>query len=93
MRLSLEHKIFRLISEIVSDKKLSCYVVGGYVRDMLLQRPSKDIDIMVVGSGIELAKMVSAATGKKGQVTVFRSFGTAMLRYEDLEIEFVGARK
>lgn len=93
MRLSLEHNIFRLISEIVSDRKLPCYVVGGYVRDMLLQRPSKDIDIMVVGSGIELAKMVSTETGKKGQVTVFRSFGTAMLRYEDLEIEFVGARK
>jgi len=72
---------------------LTCYVIGGYVRDLLLQRPSKDIDIVVVGSGIDLAKSLARRIGKKGKVTVYRNFGTAMLRYEDLEIEFVGARK
>ena len=72
---------------------MTCYVIGGYVRDLLLQRPSKDIDIVVVGSGIDLAKSLARRIGKKGKVTVYRNFGTAMLRYEDLEIEFVGARK
>ncbi|MBN2480569.1 MAG: HD domain-containing protein [Bacteroidales bacterium] len=93
MYLDLDHRIFQLISEIVTEQKVSCYVIGGYVRDILLRRPSKDIDIVVVGSGIQLARSVAKHAGKKGAVTVFRNFGTAMLRYDDLEIEFVGARK
>lgn len=93
MYLTLDHKIFKLISEIVTEQQLHCYVIGGYVRDFLLRRPSKDIDIVVVGSGIQLAKSLAEHTGNRCAVTVFRNFGTAMLRYNDLEIEFVGARK
>lgn len=93
MIIPLDNKIFPIIREIVSEQKLPCYLIGGYVRDLLLQRPSKDIDIVVVGSGIDLAKSLARRIGKKGKVTVYRNFGTAMLRYDDLEIEFVGARK
>jgi poly(A) polymerase len=93
MIIPLDNKIFPIISEIVSEQNLPCYVIGGYVRDLLLQRPSKDIDIVVVGSGIDLAKLLARRIGKKGRVTVYRNYGTAMLRYDDLEIEFVGARK
>jgi poly(A) polymerase len=93
MILQLNHKIFQVISEIVSEKNLQCFVIGGYVRDLLLQRPSKDIDIVVVGNGIDLAKALAVRLGRKGRISVYRNFGTAMLRYDDLEIEFVGARK
>ncbi len=93
MILQLNHKIFQVISEIVSEKNLQCFVIGGYVRDLLLQRTSKDIDIVVVGSGIDLAKALAVRLGRKGRISVYRNFGTAMLRYDDLEIEFVGARK
>ncbi len=89
---ALSHPVFKLISDIVSEKGLEAYVIGGYVRDYLLKRPSKDIDVVVVGSGIELAKEVAARKGNV-QVHVFKNFGTAMLHYNDLEIEFVGARK
>src|SRR4030043_1630071 len=93
MTLNLYHPIFQVLSEVVSDNNTPCYVIGGYVRNLLLKRQSKDIDIVVVGSGIELAKAVAKCLGRKGKITVYRNFGTAMLRYEDLEIEFVGARK
>jgi poly(A) polymerase len=93
MIIPLNHKIFPIISEIVTENNLQCFVIGGYVRDLLLHRPSKDIDIVVVGSGIDLAKALAKRTGRKGRITVYRNFGTAMLQYDDLEIEFVGARK
>jgi poly(A) polymerase len=93
MNIQLNHKIFQILSEIVTESNLPCYVIGGYVRDLLLKRPSKDIDVVVVGSGIDLAKAVAKKLGRKGKVTVYRNFGTAMLRYDDFEIEFVGARK
>jgi poly(A) polymerase len=93
VKLQLAHPIFPVLSDIVTSHHLESYVIGGYVRDLLLQRPSKDIDIVVVGSGIELAKLVAKAIGKKGKIAIYRNFGTAMLRYEDLELEFVGARK
>ena len=93
MIIPLDHKIFPVISEIVTEKSLPCYVIGGYVRDLLLQRLSKDIDIVVVGSGIDLARALARRIGKKGRISIYRNFGTAMLRYEDLEIEFVGARR
>jgi poly(A) polymerase len=93
MILQLNHKIFQVISEVVSENNLQCFVIGGYVRDLLLQRPSKDIDIVVVGSGIDLAKTLARRLGRKGKISVYRNFGAAMLRYDDLEIEFVGARK
>ncbi|WP_231706059.1 CCA tRNA nucleotidyltransferase [Labilibaculum antarcticum] len=88
----LKHPIFSIISKIVTQENLECYVIGGFVRDLFLQRGSKDIDIVVVGSGIELAKKV-AKEARVSKVSVFKNFGTAMLKYKDLEIEFVGARK
>jgi len=91
--LPLEHRVFKMISEIAEERNLECYVIGGYVRDLLLRRPSKDIDIVVVGSGIKMARMLARKMGGKVPVSVFKNFGTAMLHFDDLEIEFVGARK
>ncbi len=93
MNIPLSHKIFPILSEVLTENNLQGYVIGGYVRDSLLKRQSKDIDIVVVGSGIELAKSLAKKLGKKGRITVYKNFGTAMLRYDDLELEFVGARK
>jgi len=87
----LNKKIFTIISEQALALNVRAYVIGGYVRDSLLKRKSKDIDIVVEGSGIELAQKVAATIGTN--VTVFKNFGTAMLKWKDLEIEFVGARK
>lgn len=86
-------KIFATLSEVADSLGMECYVVGGYVRDIFLERPSKDIDIVVVGSGIEMAEAFGRAVGKPGSVTVFRNFGTAQLKYKGVEVEFVGARK
>ncbi|MBE9488165.1 MAG: HD domain-containing protein [Bacteroidetes bacterium] len=87
----LEIPIFKIISEVAKSQGIKAYVIGGYVRDYFLERKNTDIDIMVVGSGIAIAE----AIGKKldTKVSVFKSFGTAMLRYKNMEIEFVGARK
>ncbi len=92
MRKYLNKKIFRIIAGIVEKKRQPCYVIGGYVRDALLERESKDIDIVVLGSGIELAQEVASHLNNT-KISVFKNFGTAMLRYKNLEIEFVGARK
>lgn len=89
----LNDKIFKLITQTADETGLECYVIGGFVRDYFLKRPSKDIDIVVVGSGIEFAGLVSAKLGKKGKLSVFKNFGTAQIKYKDLEIEFVGARR
>ncbi|MDO8951108.1 MAG: HD domain-containing protein [Draconibacterium sp.] len=89
----LQHNIFGEISKAADQMQLETYVIGGFVRDIYLNRKSKDIDIVTVGSGIELAKKVAENLKNKPQVNVFRNFGTAMLKYKDLEIEFVGARK
>lgn len=93
MHESLTHPVFEKIAEVVDAKGLEAYVVGGYVRDLLLQRPSHDIDIVVVGSGIDLATEVAHHINPKINVSVFKNFGTAMFRFHDSEIEFVGARK
>jgi poly(A) polymerase len=93
MNLTLDHPIFRTISDTVSEMNVTCYVIGGYVRDLLLNRQSKDIDVVVVGSGIDLARAVGKKIGKKGRITVYRNFGTALLKLDDLDVEFVGARK
>jgi poly(A) polymerase len=93
MVIQLNHSIFQIISEIVTANDLPCYVIGGYVRDLILGRPSKDIDVVVVGSGIDLAGLVAKRIGRKGRISIYSNFGTAMLRYEDMDIEFVGARK
>ncbi len=87
----LKHDIFGIISDIASDMQVESYVIGGFVRDLILERQSKDIDIVVVGSGIDLAKNIANKIGDT-KVSVFKTFGTAMLKYNDLEIEFVGAR-
>ncbi|MCC8172983.1 MAG: CCA tRNA nucleotidyltransferase [Odoribacter sp.] len=92
MRDYLTHPIFRKVSEAAEEKEVEAYVIGGYVRDLLLNRPSKDIDIVVKGSGIELARATAKQVGER-QVSVFKSFGTAMFHYKGMEIEFVGARK
>ncbi len=88
----INHKIFRVIANTASEMAVEAYVIGGFVRDALLHRQQKDIDVVVVGSGIELAKNVAAKLGKL-KVTVFKNFGTAMLKFNDLDVEFVGARK
>lgn len=92
MQLPLKHPIFQILSDIAAEKGIEAYVVGGYVRDLLLHRPSKDIDIVVHGSGIELAEATAKRLGNL-TVSVFKNFGTAMFRYKGMEIEFVGARK
>ena len=85
--------LFHIISALAAEMNQDTYVIGGYVRDLLLHRPSKDLDIMTVGDGIALAEKVAAALKLRTEVTVFKNFGTAMFRYRNLEVEFVGARK
>lgn len=92
MKDKLTHPVFKTITEIVATTGQEAYVIGGYVRDLYLNRSSKDIDIVVIGSGIELAEAVAKKLGNI-KLSVFKNFGTAMLKYRDLEIEFVGARK
>jgi len=89
----LQDPVFKIISAAADEIGLETYLVGGYVRDLFLNRTSKDIDVVCVGSGIKLAEQVAQNVGKKGQVKVFKNFGTAMLKYKDWEVEFVGARK
>ncbi len=86
-------KIFKQIGEIADELGMECYVVGGYVRDIFLERPSKDIDVVVVGSGIAIAETLGKRLGKGAHVSVFKNFGTAQLKYRGTEVEFVGARK
>lgn len=88
-----ERKIFELISLTSKELGLPCYVVGGYVRDRIMGRKSKDIDIVCVGSGIKLAESLAARLRPIPRIAVYRRFGTAMIKHKDLEIEFVGARK
>ena len=88
----LKHPVFKVASQIVSEQGLEAYVVGGFVRDLILGRPSKDIDIVVVGNGLELAKSCAEKLRVK-KVSFFDHFGTAHFIYKDLDIEFVGSRK
>lgn len=89
----LDKDIFHKISEAADSLHLECYVVGGYVRDLFLERPSNDIDVVVVGSGIRVADALKKNLGKKAHISVFRNFGTAQVKYKNTEVEFVGARK
>lgn len=89
----LDKDIFHEISAAADGLGLECYVVGGYVRDLFLERPSKDIDVVVVGSGIQVAEALKRQLGKRAHVSVFRNFGTAQVKCGDTEVEFVGARK
>ena len=91
---ALQHPIFEIVSQSAKELNLDSYVIGGYVRDFLLKRDSKkDIDIVAIGSGIELAKQVAKNLPNNPKVQVFKTYGTAMLCYDDIEVEFVGARK
>ena len=91
---ALNHTIFKIISKAANNLKVDAYVIGGFVRDYLLNRSKhKDIDVVAIGSGIELAKEVAKLLPSQPKVQVFKTYGTAMLRFEDMEIEFVGARK
>jgi poly(A) polymerase len=88
----LDREIFKIIAEVAKDEQQRIFVIGGFVRDYFLQRPSNDIDIVVEGNGITIAKKVAKKTETK-KVSVFKNFGTAMLHYKEFDIEFVGARK
>ena len=91
MKQHLTHPLFTYVTQVAAEKNVQVYVIGGFVRDLLLKRPSKDIDIVVIGNGIEFAEQV--AHKLKVKLAVFKNFGTAMLKYKDVEVEFVGARK
>jgi len=95
MNICLNNKIFKTLSEVVTAENVKAFVIGGWVRDCLLKRdhPEKDIDIVVAGSGIAIARKTAKRIDPKIKVSVFKNFGTAMLRWNDFEIEFVGARK
>ena len=91
---ALQHPIFKIISKSAKELNLDCYVIGGFVRDYILNRGShKDIDVVAIGSGIALANQVAKNLSNKPKVQILKTYGTAMLRYDDIEIEFVGARK
>jgi poly(A) polymerase len=92
MKECLNVPVFKIISDIAAEENVKAYVIGGFVRDSILKRPSKDIDIVVLGSGIDFAGKVAQQAGRK-KLSIFKNFGTAMLKVGDLEIEFVGARK
>lgn len=91
MKEHLQHHIFKTISQLAGRQNLQVYAIGGFVRDLFLKRPSKDIDIVVIGNGIDFATAVAKKLNVK--LAVFKNFGTAQLKYQDLEVEFVGARK
>ncbi|MFV0376697.1 MAG: CCA tRNA nucleotidyltransferase [Mangrovibacterium sp.] len=93
MKEHLQHPIFTIISEEADRLNQACFVIGGFVRDLILKRNSKDIDVVVLGSGIDLARAVAKRLGPKTPVNVFKNFGTAMIKSADWEVEFVGARK
>src|SRR5688572_28625689 len=90
---SLKHPVFRTVAAVADERSLETYAVGGFVRDVLLNRPSKDVDFVCVGSGIELAEAVARKLGSGAKVNVFKNFGTAQIVLDDLDLEFVGARK
>ncbi|GAA4921800.1 CCA tRNA nucleotidyltransferase [Mucilaginibacter defluvii] len=91
MKEHLQHHIFKVISLLAGQQNVRAYAIGGFVRDLFLKRPSKDIDVVVIGNGITFAEAVAKKLNV--QVSVFKNFGTAMLKYHDLEVEFVGARR
>lgn len=93
MRFDLTHKIFEVVKRVSTERNVEIYVVGGYVRDMLIGRESKDIDFVVVGNGVDVAVDVARQISQNIEVTQYKNFGTAMFHLGDIDIEFVGARK
>ena len=89
----IDSTLFHKITEVADALQIECYLVGGYVRDIFLERPTNDIDVVVVGSGIEIAEKFAAALGRGAHLSVFRNFGTAQVKWHGQEVEFVGARK
>ena len=90
MKQHLQHPLFSVVSQTAAELDVQAYTIGGFVRDLLLNRPSKDIDIVVIGNGIRFAE--SVAKKLKVKLAIFKNFGTAQLKYRDIEVEFVGAR-
>ena len=90
---SLEAPIFHHIGQVADELGVECYLIGGYVRDLFLERPSKDIDVVVVGSGISVAEALVKKLGRSAHLSVFRNFGTAQVKWRKTEVEFVGARR
>lgn len=93
MKEYLKDPIFKTIADCADELGVQAYVIGGFVRDIFLERESKDIDVVTIGKGIELAKLLHAQLGEEAHLSVFKNFGTAQVKFRDLEIEFVGARK
>lgn len=94
LKKNLNHEIFKIISSVSEELSLETYLVGGYVRDLILNRSQKkDIDVMCIGSGIDLAKTVKKRLNTKLKLSIFKRFGTAMIQFKDFQVEFVGARK
>lgn len=93
MKINLNHPVFNIISAVAKETGQSVFVVGGYVRDLILNRPCKDIDFVVIGNGIDFANQVAKKLNKIEYLKIFKNFGTAMLPYDDIILEFVGARK
>ncbi len=89
----IQEEPFRSIAKLAAERKIQAFVIGGFVRDLILDRPSKDVDFVVVGSGIDFAKALAPKLGKKVEAKYFPNFGTAMIRFKEWELEFVGARK
>jgi putative nucleotidyltransferase with HDIG domain len=89
---SLTHPVFKVVSQVADENGIKAFVIGGFVRDLILERPSKDIDIVVLGNGLELAQL-SAEKLRVKKISLFKNFGTAHFKYKDLDVEFVGARK
>jgi len=89
----LQHPVFRVVAAVSEEMKVPAFVIGGFVRDLILKRYSQDIDIVVLGSGIDFAHEVARKLGDHVAVNYFRNFGTAMIHLDDWMIEFVGARK
>src|SRR3989344_6821033 len=89
----LEHPVFKIIADCADELGVQAFVIGGFVRDIFLKRESKDIDVVTIGKGIELASLVHKKIGGETYLSVFKNFGTAQIKIDDLEVEFVGARK
>jgi len=89
----LNNELFKIVGQVCHEMNVKAFVIGGFVRDLILERPSKDVDIVVLGSGIAVAKKVAEAFGSGAQARFFKNFGTAMVEHGDWQIEFVGARK
>lgn len=92
LKSSLAHPVFKVVSQVAEEQGIKAFVIGGFVRDLILERPSKDIDIVVLGNGLELAQLAAEKLRVK-KISLFKNFGTAHFKYKDLDIEFVGARK